>query len=94
MSFHFVDGELIVHDFSANKDFKLLGVLGMFLKGAQMLVVALAEQRHVNPLGEQQSKPLALGPKIGGSFRSNLRRCRFRAPGDRASISIWNLPLA
>lgn len=43
MSYHCVDGELIVHDFSTNKDFKLLGVLGMFLKDAQALVVSLCE---------------------------------------------------
>jgi hypothetical protein len=44
MSYHCVDGELIVHDLSTNKDFKLLGVLGMFLKDAQTLVVSVAQQ--------------------------------------------------
>ncbi|MFN8219320.1 MAG: hypothetical protein U0S12_04205 [Fimbriimonadales bacterium] len=44
MSYHCVDGELTVHDFSANKDFKLLGVLRMYLEHAQAVIGSVAER--------------------------------------------------
>lgn len=50
MSYHCVDGELIVHDFSANKDFNLLGVLGMFLKDAQAILVLAMGSHETTPV--------------------------------------------
>lgn len=39
--------ELSVHDFSMTKNYKVLGVQGMFLKDAQSLLVSVAEARGV-----------------------------------------------
>lgn len=43
VSYHCVDGDLGVWDYRTQKTYKLLGVLGMFLKDAQALFVSLGE---------------------------------------------------
>lgn len=42
VSYSCVDGELIVHDFSLNKDFKLQSVLMMFLKDAHEIILSFS----------------------------------------------------
>ena len=44
VSYHCVDGDLGVWDYRTQTTYKLLGVLGMFLKDAQTLVVSVAQQ--------------------------------------------------
>lgn len=44
VSYHCVDGDLGVWDYRSQTTYKLLGVLGMFLKDAQTLVVSVAQQ--------------------------------------------------
>ena len=44
VSYHCVDGDLGVWDYRTQTTYKLLGVLGMFLKDAQTLVVSVAHQ--------------------------------------------------
>lgn len=46
ISYQCVGGELIVHDFSAGKDFRLLEVLRIFLENAQTLVASLRMLRE------------------------------------------------